>query len=93
MLSPPISAQMAEDMVYDGVDWILSTCLHGTGFPLMFWRVLQHFGYSEPPTYVGKQVFGEENWCIVHVAVPTTPAYPTWEPWTVSATGTELHDT
>ncbi|TVU17470.1 hypothetical protein EJB05_33508, partial [Eragrostis curvula] len=64
------------------------------GFSTMFWRVLQHFGYMEPPMYVGRQIMdrGAPS-CIIHVAIPATPAHPAWEPWTVSATGSEIRTT
>ena len=85
---------MADDVHYEGNGWMTSTCLHHPGAPMMLWRLLQTFGYREPPTYVGKMFMdGGELWYHVHVAVPATPAFPAWEPWTVSAVGCEMHDT
>ena len=86
---------MAENVDYEGNGWMISNCLHLPGFPNLFWRELQYFGHTEPPTYVGKQFHerGESD-CTIHVAVPTNYAVnPAWEAWTVSVTGSDIDET
>ena len=63
--------------------------------PYLLWRSLQSFGYTTPPTYVGKEC--EENGiatCTVHVNVPANYSVtPEWESWTVTVVGSALKDT
>ena len=86
---------MAENKEQPPQGWEITDGLEFTGMIHLFWRVLQRFGYSIPPTYVGKE-FQEHGVpsCVIHVAVPANySVIPTWESWTLSITGTDLPST
>lgn len=86
---------MAENNDPKDQGWVITDCLEIPGMPHLFWKSLQVFGYTDPPTYVGKEYEEHGNLsCIIHVVIPAnTSVTPEWESWTVSVDGSELHPT
>jgi hypothetical protein len=75
-------------------DWVRSDCVTVEGFPQLFWETLQRLGYTEPPTYYGRE-YQEDGMpkCEVHLHVPQHPSCPGIKSRCIPAVGKELEDT
>lgn len=77
-----------------GNGWSMSNCLHRSGLVALLWDALRGLGYTQPPTYVGKEFTDfEVTSCIMHVVVPDRWMYPANTSWMVTVEGYSLENT
>lgn len=74
--------------------WTHTEALHRPGVPGLLWRMLHAWGYTKPPSYVGRgysDVWGCS--CTVHMCIPPKLTYSYIDAWSVTAQGFHLFET